>query len=224
MAKFAFQDLNAKRAVVLTNTGNKYSPALARFFIESFRKLGGKIVWEGDYLEKVTDFDLLIDKVKSFQHDVVFVPGYYKDSAMIIKKSKKAGITATFIGGDGWGGDLIYDYAGSELYGSYYSAHWHNDFPNKKSQDFQKRYTKKHGEIKYSGVALSYDATMILADAVHRAGSLDPASIRKALSETKNFEGTTGKISFNSNGDSIKPVVILKLDKGTSFYVKTILP
>ena len=44
--------------------------------------------------------------------------------------------------------------------------------------------------------ALGYDTMYLLADAIKRAGSTDPAAITKAIEATKDFPGITGKITF----------------------------
>ena len=75
-----------------------------------------------------------------------------------------------------------------------------------------------------AGPALAYDAVFLFADAARRAGSLEPVKIRDAIALTRNFDGVTGNITFNENGDPIKSAVILKFDKGTSIYIKTIEP
>ena len=66
---------------------------------------------------------------------------------------------------------------------------------------------------------------MILADAVTRAKSIEPAKIRDAMAATKRFKGVTGEITFHENRNPVnKSAVILKFDKGKSVYVKTIKP
>ncbi len=223
MASFASNDLGAKTAVILTNTGNKYCIELAKFFSNNFKKRGGKILWEGDYDKDAADFSSLIEKAKKFNPDVVFIPGYVRDAALIIKQARKKGMDATFLGGDGWS-ILMYGYAGSELHGNYYSSHWHMNFPAKKSRRFVKEFKKRYGEIKTFGIPLAYDAVMVLADAVRRAGSFDTTLIRDSIAKTKNFEGVTGKISFDQNGDPAKEAVILQFKNGGVVYVKSIRP
>ncbi|MCK7505109.1 MAG: hypothetical protein MZV70_14200 [Desulfobacterales bacterium] len=76
MAAFAIKDLKAKKAVVLTNTGEQFSLSLSNLFMEKFKKLGGQVLWEGDYLGSSTNFSHQIEKVKALNPDVCFVPGY----------------------------------------------------------------------------------------------------------------------------------------------------
>ena len=66
---------------------------------------------------------------------------------------------------------------------------------------------------------------MLLADAIERAQSLDAKKIRDALAATENYMGATGSISFDDNGDPAnKDVIIVKYDKGTNVFIKSIKP
>ena len=220
--KFAAKDLGAKSAVVLTNTGNKFSIGLAKFFMKSFQKFGGKTILEGDYSASATDFRSQLEKTKSLNPDVIYVPGYLRDSGFIIKQARKMGISAPFLGGDGWGLDM-YKYGGDYVSGNYYSDVWHQDDPRGISKNFVERYEKGYGKLNTS--PLPYDAVMVIVDAIKRAKSTDPQKIQRALAQTKNFAGITGNITFDENGDPIdKPAVILKFENGKPSYVKTINP
>ena len=222
MAKYATEDLNAKTAVVLTNTRSRYSSDLAEFFKKSFQKNGGKIIWERGYSLSTVDYRLQLMKTKQHNPDVVFLPGYERDSATIIKQARELGITSTFLGGDGW--ELsMYKFGGNVIDGSYFSSHWHKDDPRMISKSFVKRVEKEYGKADI--YALSYDAVYLLADSIKRAKSLDPHKVQRALATTKDFPGVTGKITFDENGDPInKAAVILKFDKGEIVYERTIMP
>jgi branched-chain amino acid transport system substrate-binding protein len=195
---------------------------LAGYFIRRFDQRYGKQLWEFDYLENVSDFDMLLQKVKDRKPEAIFLPGYHNDSAMILKKSRQTGIDAVFIGADGWSGDLMYNIAGASLDGSYCCDHWHRDNPDPVSRRFVAAYEKRYGKLLSSGPALSYDATLLLADAISRANSFNPKNIRDALESTKDFHGVTGKITFNEQRNPSKCAVILKFEKNTVRYVKNV--
>jgi branched-chain amino acid transport system substrate-binding protein len=224
MAVFAVRDLKARTAVVLTNTSEKFSLGLAGLFIEKFKKLGGTILWEGDYLGDAVNFEKQLLKLKELQPDVCFVPGYDTDTGFIIKQSRELGIDVTFLSGDGLTQEL-YKYAGTAANGVYFANHWHPENPDPLSRKFLQTYEKENPNIRDSVTPLSYDAVMLLADAVHRAQSLEPKEIRTALAETQGFRGITGEITFDGNRNPVnKPAVILKFAKDTWGYVKTITP
>ena len=163
-------------------------------------------------------------KSKSTAPDVVYVPGYERDSDLLIRQGVSMGIKTTFLGGDGWDG--IYQYGKEAVEGSFYSANWHPEVPSEKSILVHKIYKQRYGKrIDSDFTALGYDATTLLVDAIKRAGVWDRAEIRDALSETTDFDGVTGVISIDENGDPRdKEVVILKMEKGKPVYFKTLKP
>jgi branched-chain amino acid transport system substrate-binding protein len=61
-------------------------------------------------------------------------------------------------------------------------------------------------------------------DAIKRAGSSDPKKIREELVTTKDFDGVTGKITMQPDGNPIKAMVINKVKDGQFVYVTTITP
>jgi branched-chain amino acid transport system substrate-binding protein len=226
MAQFAYRDLKARTAIILTNVNSDYSIGLVEFFEKSFRQSGGKVLWEGEYKEKAIDFSTILKKVRLLQPDVVFVPGYARDSAFLIKQAKRMEIRSIFLGGDGWSGNQMYQHGGKAIEGSYYSAHWHTKVLFPRSQQLQANYYRKYGtKILPKTLPTGYDAVMVLADAIRRAQSLKHKKIRDTLAATKNFQGATGTITFDENGDPVnKDAVILKFENGTSVFVKTIKP
>ncbi len=65
---------------------------------------------------------------------------------------------------------------------------------------------------------------MILADAIRKASSAEPAKIRDALATTKNFDAVTGMITMDANRDASKAAVILKVEGGKFKYLETVAP
>jgi branched-chain amino acid transport system substrate-binding protein len=187
------------------------------------------VLWQGQYKEKDTDFSQSLAKVKTLGPDVFFIPGYDMESALIMKQSRAQGVKSIFLGGDGWNFDIMYNYAGQAVEGAYHSDYWHPDVNIPKSKqlqvDFQRKYGDKYGKSMRSDIPSTYDAVMILAEAIKRAGSLDRAKIRDALAATKNFQGTTGIITFDENRDPLnKEMVVLQYKNGKQLFIKKVKP
>ncbi len=107
--------------------------------------------------------------------------------------------------------------------GSYYSQHWHPEVPNDKSREFCQRYSATHQKFRAGLVALTYDTVHLIADAIRRAGSIKAEDIQTALVRTKDFQGITGKITFDENRDPLsKPLVILRFGKAASAFHKMV--
>jgi branched-chain amino acid transport system substrate-binding protein len=224
MAKFAYVDLGARSAVVLRNVDEAYSTMLGEYFISAFKRVGGEVVFDGHYKGKAVDFSNLVGEIAKLGPDVVYIPGYTRDSGLIIKQAESLGVKATFLGGDAW--DEIYKYAGKAADGSYHSAPWHPDVPLQKSIHLKEVYRQKYNrEIVNMSAPLAYDAFMVLADAIKRAGTLNGKELRDAIAETNEFSGATGIFSFDENGDPRgKEIIILRLENERPFYHKAISP
>lgn len=226
MAHFAYNDLGARKAGVLEIINEEFSLTLAELFVSAFQQAGGKVVLKGSYANTAVDFSNILEKVKTSSPDVVYVPGYARDCGLLVKQAVSMGIKTTFLGADGWAGALMYDVGGNAIEGNYYSAHWHHDVDFPQSVHLQQMYYQKYkSKIPHMNAPLNYDAFILLADAIRRAGSFDRARIRDALAETKGFQGATGTITLNEYGDPVnKPVVIMKLGKDAPMYFKSIQP
>ncbi|MCP4691474.1 MAG: ABC transporter substrate-binding protein, partial [Desulfobacterales bacterium] len=223
MARFAREELGVRSAAVLKIINEEYSLVLAEFFIRHFKKFGGDKPWVGSYKVKAVDFSDLLKKVKKLKPDVLYIPGYSRDSGLLIRQAVSMGIKPTFLGGDGWN-KLMYRYIDDLPVAGYYSTHWSANSPTPESVHLLDAYKKKFGgELLVPNAALAHDAVMLLADAVRRAGSSNRAEIRDALAETRGFKGVTGPITFNENGDPVnKTAVIMKLGEKAPRIFKTV--
>jgi branched-chain amino acid transport system substrate-binding protein len=224
MARFAYEELKARSAAVLRNIDEQYSVSLAGFFKDSFMHLGGQVPLDLEYRGKAVDFTNIINKIIARKPDVVYLPGYTRDSGLIIKQARAMGVKATFLGGDAW--DEIEKVAGDAIEGSYQSAPWHPDVPFAQSKVLQKLYRRKfHKPITNMSAPLAYDAVHLLANAIMKAGTTNRKAIRDALAATTNFHGATGIISFDKNGDpKNKEVIIIRFHAGKRIFFKAIRP
>ncbi len=220
MARFARERLGMSRAVTLVDVSRVYSVDLARLFEEAFMALGGHIIGHGVYTQDTADYGRMLEMVNDVAPDVIYLPGDYRDSSFIIKQARDLGMTVPFLGADTFGMRL-YDYIGRAAEGCHYTTHWHRDSPLPHSREFVARWEAKYGLIKQTTIPLTYDAVMLWADAVRRAGSTDGSVVRAALAEA-DFEGVTGRIIFDEHGDPRKPVVINRLRDGDVAFVRSV--
>jgi branched-chain amino acid transport system substrate-binding protein len=223
MAQFASEKLNAKTAVVYIDDKSDYSKGLAQSFKEQFEKLGGKVIDTEAYVAGDQDFKAALTKIKGLNPDVIFVPGYYQETGKITKQARDMGITATFLGGDGWDSPDLVKIAGeSALNNVYFSNHFINTDPDKTVQDFKKKYTETYGVEPDAMAALAYDSAGMLVQTIKDANSTEPAKIIEALSKLKNFKGVTGTITINSDHNPVKSAVIIELKDGKQNFVEKV--
>jgi branched-chain amino acid transport system substrate-binding protein len=90
MAKFALNNLHAKKIAILQDVKSDYSKGLAQFFKEYFTSHGGEIVGDRSYtgggIDK--DFRAQLTSLKVAQPEAIFVPGYYTEAGLIAKQAR----------------------------------------------------------------------------------------------------------------------------------------
>lgn len=226
MARFAFEQLRARTAVVLKNIHETYSLTLADMFRRSFEERGGEVVWEGSYTGKAVNFEDVLLHVRKIHADVLFIPGYARDSGLLVQQAVKMGVDTIFLGGDGWG-ESMRKYAGDAVLGGCYTTHYHSDLPFDRNRKLKRLYHERFGQERITDmrIPLTYDAVLLFVHAVERAGSTDRARVLKALAETRGFQGATGTIGFDEMGDPQgKEAIILRFDKEGSVLVHSVGP
>jgi len=224
MARFAIDHLHAQRGVILTDIKQDYSIGVSAELSSYYRQEGGQIQQEFSFSSGDTDFRAQLSSLKSLQPDVVFVPAYYTEAALILRQARQLGIKAPFVGGEGWDSPSLVAVAGKSAEGSFYTNHFSPDDPEPLVQTFVRAYKTKYGTAPDALAALWYDGAGLLADAIRRAGSTEPAKIRDALATTKNFQGVTGNISLDEQRNASKPVVVVTIANGQVKMVQRVEP
>ena len=224
LGTFARNSLRASTAAVLVDARSDYSVGLAEAFGKDFAAAGGRVVADLKYSEGDSDFSAQLTAIAPLSPDVLFVPGYYTDAGLIARQARALGLRATLLGGDGWDSPKLAEIGGQAIDGAYFSNSFSVDDPAPAVRAFVSAYAKSYGEVPDGIAALSYDAARILADAIDRSGSTEGKRVRDALASTTDFPGVTGAISFDADRNPIKPVLMLKVEKGKFRYVTSIAP
>jgi branched-chain amino acid transport system substrate-binding protein len=224
MARFAIEHLHARRAVILTDVKQDYSIGVSAELSAFYRQQGGQVLQEFSFSSGDTDFRAQLSSLKSLQPDVVFVPAYYTEAALILREARQLGVKAPFVGGEGWDSPSLLSVAGKSADGSFYTNHFSPDDPEPLVQTFVRAYKAKYGTAPDALAALWYDGAELLADAIRRAGSAEPAKIRDALATTKAFPGVTGNISLDEQRNASKPVVVVTIANGQVKMVQRVEP
>jgi len=220
IAQFAARTLNAKRAALMVDRKNDYSTGLEIVINETFTRMGGQIVATQSYQEGDQDFNAQLTSLKGANPEVIFVPGYYNDVGLIAKQARDKGITVPLVGGDGWDSQQLYAIGGAALNGSFFTNHYSPFDTDPKVQKFVSGYKSRYNSTPDALAATAYDAALIMFDAIKRANSLDGTAIRDALAATKEFPGVTGNVTFNSNRDAVKPIIMIEIKDGGTYAVR----
>jgi branched-chain amino acid transport system substrate-binding protein len=223
-ASFALKDLKARTAAVLYDVGNDYSKGLAEVFKTTFEKGKGTVVTYESYQKDDVDFSALITKVGVKKPDVVFLPDYYNKVALIATQLREKGVKSVLLGTDGWDSPELVKIGGSAIIGGYFTNHYSPERKDKTAERFITRYREKFGSVPDTFAALTYDATTILLQTLDKAKQPTAEALVQGLAGLKGFQGVTGTIGFDKNGDAVKSAVILKVEKEGFKYMTTVNP
>jgi branched-chain amino acid transport system substrate-binding protein len=224
MAKFARQNLKIAKAAVVRDVGNDYSVGLADFFVKTFKELGGEIVADVSYKAGDQDFKAQLTRVKSSKPELVYVPGYYTDVALIGRQTRELGVKVPLAGGDGWDSTSLYEIAQGALDGGFFTNHYTVENPSPVVQEFVKKYEAAYHKKPDAFGALGYDAARLAVDAMNRAADLTPTAIRDAIEKTNGLQGVTGTIRLDADHNPVKSAVIIGIEKNAPKYVATVEP
>jgi len=212
-AEFAVKDLKAKRMSIIS-MDNDFGRSISAGFAERAEKLGATILTKQMYkFPGEKDFRPYLTTIKEGNPDVIFAAGYYNEAASIVRQAKELGIKSQILGEEGFDSPKFLEIAGDAAEGVIIATNLNRDDPRPVVQNFLKNYRSAYGHDADMVGASSYDAFMILVDAVKKAGT-DPKAIQKALLETKDYDGLTGKISRFAQGEVVKPVQIQIVKEG----------
>jgi branched-chain amino acid transport system substrate-binding protein len=228
MASYAVNDLKAKTAVIVQEISNDYSVGLAKFFVDTFVQLTGNrnaILATVNYNTGDQDFSAQLTTVRAQNPDVIFAPGNYTESALVIKQARELGITVPIIGGDTWETPEFIDVGGDRVNGSVFSTFFAAEFAGTpQAKTFLDEYNKQYNKEPAAVTALGYDGYLVALDAIKRAGSVDPARIREAIAKTSGFVGATGVTTLDVNGDATKSAYIKGVEGGRFVFKTTVNP
>lgn len=224
MAKFARENLKAKKVAILRDVKSDYSVGLANYFAKTFKELGGEIITDESYQAGEMDFRAQLTQIRSKKPDAIYIPGYYTEVGLIALQAKQLGLKVPLMGGDGWDSSKLYEIGKEAINGHYFSNHYTTESTDPTVRDFIDRYKKRFNKVPDGLAALGYDAANILMAAMERASDMKPATIRDEIAKTKDFKGVTGVITIDDKRNAVKSAVVVKVDGTVNRFVTTVTP
>jgi branched-chain amino acid transport system substrate-binding protein len=234
LAKFATDELKAKKAAVLYDIASDYPKGLAEFFKEAFEKIHGKgsVVAFETFTTKDRDFSAQLTKIAASKADVLLTPQYYDEVPLIVKQAHEMGWKKPILGSDSWDSAELMNLCGKDCIGSFFSTHYAAPGAKGPTKQFIDQYKAKYGYEPDAVAALTWDAARLLLQAIQNTKGLtgdvkkDRKAIRDQLAQIKEFEGITGKMSFDGKtGDPTKCAVMVKISPAGKFeFHKMVCP
>ncbi len=203
LGKYAVNQLKGKSIAVIDDR-TAYGQGVADEFEKGVKGAGGKVVGREFTNDKATDFTAILTSLKGKKPDVVFFGGMDAVAGPMLRQMKQLGISAKFMGGDGiCSGELPKLAAGTMADGQVVCAEAGGvEGESKKSLDeFKAKFKEKYKLDVQIYAPYVYDAVNVLAAAMVKAGSAEPAKYLPVLAKTEGYKGVTGTIAFDNKGD-----------------------
>ncbi len=225
LARFALDNLQARRAAVLYDVASEYNKGIAEVFKAAFESGGGLVAAFETYTTGDKDFSAQITKIANAGPDVLFLPNYYSEVPLQIQQAQRLGLSKVpILGSDSWGSSELLKLCAGACEGYYFSTHYAADTATPQVAEFIRVYHAAFGVDPDDVAALTTDAFGLIIDALSAAGSADREAIRNALAEIQNYEGITGTMRFSGTGDPVKSAVIIRIQDGAFRFHTRIEP
>lgn len=232
-ANFATKQFKAQKAAVLFEVSNDYSKGLADNFRDAWEKMHGKgsVIAMESHGPKDQDFSAQLTKIIALKPDFIFLPENYSFAAMVIPQARDLGYKEPFMGSDAWGSAELMNLCGNDCKGQYFSTHYAAAGATGPTKEFIDKYSKKYGYVPDDVAALTWDATNIVLQSIQKSGKVvsDVRKMRQLIRDNmanlENFNGITGSMRFDDQGDPIKCAVIVRIDENGQFtFVESVCP
>lgn len=231
-AGYAYNGLKKKKAFVVDDK-QTYGAGLAKIFAEQYKKMGGKVVATDHVNTGDKDFGSLATKIKNSGADLLYYGGQYDESALITKQLKDTGVKIPLFGGDGMFASTYIEAAGKASEGDLATAIGVPADTLPAAKQFIQTYKDKGYKGDYGAYgAYAYDATTAIIKAVKAAADANGGKVPTDINDLRSkvvdgvqksdFEGLTGKISFDQYGDTTnKQLTVYQVEKGAWKDVET---
>ncbi len=220
-ALFIGKDLKLKKISAIT-MDNDYGQATMDGFLGDAKKYGIQVVNKYSYSLTDRQFGSIVASVKRDEPDGVYATGYFFTGGPLVAQLRAGGVTAPIIGSQAFNSQKFIEIAGPASEGTYIVDSFDRGRNDAALQKFFAEFQKRAGYPPENVAAISYSAIELMADAIKRANSADPAKVRDALAATKNYPLLTGElIGFNSLHEVIMPISINVVKDGKmKFFAK----
>ncbi len=226
VANYATQQ-GYKTAVVVVDQAQVYSLGLSKAFQKAFKKNGGKIVKKIKVTSGDKDFKAVVSQIKQINPDFLFLPLYHPEASMIARQSKQLGLVKPMFSGDGVANQTFIDLGGDSVEGYMFTDFFdYANPPSKTSSDFVAFHEKETGKKEMNSfTALGADTYNVLIDAMNRCE--DPTNsicINEQIKKTVKFDGVSGAITINNEGNATRSAVIKEIKNGKAGFKATVNP
>ncbi|ALS24317.1 MULTISPECIES: ABC transporter substrate-binding protein [Paenibacillus] len=178
-------------------------------------KMGLTNLGEETFSNGDVDFAAQLTKIKAANPDALFVSALYKEGSLVVKKAREIGLNVPIIGGNGFNNPQVLEIAGHAAEGLIVATPFSPDKKDENVQNFVKKYEEKYGKKPDQFAAQAYDGMYIMAQSLLKTNKGgDRNALRDELAQLKDFNGVSGKLSFDEKRNPIGVPVVVTVKAG----------
>lgn len=223
-AQYIGENNLASKVAVIYDSSDPYSSGIYENFAKEAEKYSFEIVSaEAFTQDSNSDFSVQLQKSKDSGADMVFLPIYYKDAALILTQANSMGFAPAFFGVDGMDGILsgVDNFDASLAEGVMFLTPFASTSTEENIVSFVAAYEEKFGETPNQFAADAYDGVYIIKAIIEKSGvkpSDDVAAICEGLKSSMveiSFDGLTGSgITWSADGEPNKAPSVVVIQDG----------
>ncbi|PTU66080.1 branched chain amino acid ABC transporter substrate-binding protein [Chromobacterium sp. Panama] len=221
LGRYAVQQLKAQRIAVIDDR-TAYGQGIADEFIQSITGLGKPPIKREYTHDKAADFSAILTALKAQKPDIVFYGGADAQAAPMARQMKRLGMSATLMGGDMLSTETFIKLAGANALGHISAVPGGPLEARPAGKAFQARYQASYQQNVVLFAPHFYDAVMMVADAMKRANSPEPAKYLPLLAQTR-YQGVSADFSFDTKGNLKQAPVTISAVEGNAWKVRSVV-
>jgi len=199
LAAYVAKQMKVK-TVAIVDDSTAYGQGLAIEFEKAAKALGVTVLSHDATSDKAIDYRAILTKIKGENPDAIMYGGDDAGGGPLARQAMQLGIKAKIVAGDGVCTEKLSDLAGDAADNVVCSVASKALEKMPGGQAFQTKYIQRFGQPTQSYGPLSYDAVYVIANAIKKANSTDPAKVLAAMPATR-YDGVIGQILFDDKGD-----------------------
>jgi branched-chain amino acid transport system substrate-binding protein len=215
------------KTVAILFSNEPYGKGCADLFTKFFEKNGIKVVATESFMRGSRDFKAQLTKIMAANPDFLFIPGYTPETAPAAAQARQLGMKQKILGVYGDMDPVYIQLAGPGAEGHVIGGEYDENYDTPKNKAFKKNYEelvkKNNDPYNIMFAALHYDAASMILDGMKKEGPTADG-VKKFLDNVKDYDGVTGKLSFNKEHDVVRAgtegVYVLEVKDGKYVTVK----
>ncbi|PZE19712.1 ABC transporter substrate-binding protein [Paenibacillus xerothermodurans] len=207
----AIQKHGIKKAAFIYAKNDDFSVSGFKTMKETAEKMGLTNLGEESFSNGDVDFAAQLTKIKATNPDALFVSALYKEGSLVVKKAREIGLNVPIIGGNGFNNPQVLEVAGPAAEGLVVATPFSPEKKDEHVQKFVKSFEAKYNKKPDQFAAQAYDGLYTVAQSLLKTGKAeDRQALRDELAQLKDFNGVSGKLSFDEKRNPIgEPVVVM---------------